>query len=158
MYFFKLIISDVQHILKVLHLWLHFSTFCVWCHVFIFMLILLLFTVAIIAFTIVFFFLICVWAYFVLPPWLYDKESASNAGLGIEHCLGQIPWEWNINPLQYSCSGNSMDRVGLLQYVGSQRIGHDLATKEQQFKLAYLSALQFLPYTWPSCCGFLLGF
>ena len=39
-----------------------------------------------------FFFLICVWAYFVLPPWLYDKESASNAGdSGLNTALGGSP-------------------------------------------------------------------
>ena len=43
---------------------------------------------------------------------------------GWERC----PGEGNGNPLQYSCLENPMDRGGL-QSMGSQRVGHDLATE-----------------------------
>ena len=48
--------------------------------------------------------------------------------------LGRSPGEGNGNPLQHSCLGNSLDREGpsRLQSMGSQRVGHDLATKQQQ--------------------------
>ena len=50
--------------------------------------------------------------------------------------LGQYPVEGNSNPVQYSCLGNSMDRgawlatgrPGVLQFMGSQRVGHDRVT------------------------------
>ena len=37
------------------------------------------------------------------------------------------PGEGNVNPLQYSCLENPMDREepGGLQSMGSQRVGHD---------------------------------
>ena len=44
--------------------------------------------------------------------------------------LGRSPGEGNGNPLQYSCLGNDMDRgAGRLQFMGSQRVRHDLVTK-----------------------------
>ena len=47
---------------------------------------------------------------------------------------GRSPGEGNGNPLQYSCLENSMDREepGRLQSTGSQRIRHDLATKQHE--------------------------
>ena len=39
-----------------------------------------------------------------LPWWLSGKESTCNAG-----DISLIPW---LNPLQYSCLGNPMDRGG----------------------------------------------
>ena len=53
--------------------------------------------------------------------------------------LGRSPGEGNGNPLQYSWLKNPMDREpGGLQSMGSQRIGHDLATKQQQQSLPLL--------------------
>ena len=48
---------------------------------------------------------------FRLPKWLSGKESAYQAGdpgsiLGLE----RSPGEGNVNPFQYSCLGNSMDK------------------------------------------------
>ena len=44
--------------------------------------------------------------------------------------LGRLSGEGNGNPLQYSCLGNPMDRgAGRLQFMGSQRVRHDLVTK-----------------------------
>ena len=57
-----------------------------------------------------------------------------NAGdVGLIPGSGRSPGEGNGNPLQYSCLGNPMDR-SLAGYSpwGSQRVGHDLATKQQQ--------------------------
>ena len=46
---------------------------------------------------------------------------------------GRSPGEGNDDSLQYSCLGNPMDRGAWgLQSMGSQRVGHDLATKQQQ--------------------------
>ena len=60
-------------------------------------------------------------------------ESACNAGdLGLTSGLGRSPGEGNGNPLQYSCLVNPMDREAwLLQFMGSQRVRHHLATKQQ---------------------------
>ena len=46
-----------------------------------------------------------------LPRWLSGKESACRAGdAGLVPWVGRSPGEGNGNPLQYSCSGNPMDR------------------------------------------------
>ena len=48
--------------------------------------------------------------------------------------LGRSPGVGNDNPLQYSCLGNLMDRGAWLATVhGVARVGHNLATKQQQF-------------------------
>ena len=49
--------------------------------------------------------------------------------------LGRCPGEGNGNPLQYSCLGNPMDRGAWQATVhGVQRVGHDLAIKQQQLQ------------------------
>ena len=46
---------------------------------------------------------------------------------------GRSPGEGNGSPLQYSCLGNPMDRgTEDCSPRGQKRIGHDLATKQQQ--------------------------
>ena len=58
---------------------------------------------------------------------------------------GRSPGEGNGNPLRYSCLGNPMDREpgGLCSPWGCKRVGHDLATKQQQQKFNY-TFLSFL--------------
>ena len=47
--------------------------------------------------------------------------------------LGRSPGEGNGNPLQYSSLGNPTDRGAWWATVhGVSRVGHDLATKQQQ--------------------------
>ena len=66
-----------------------------------------------------------------LPTWLRGKESACQKG-----DLGLIPRvekrEVNGNPLQYSCLGNPSwtEEPGWLQFIGSQRVGHELVTEK----------------------------
>ena len=63
-----------------------------------------------------------------------DKESACSAGdLGLIPGLGRCPGEGNDNPLQYSCLGNPLN-IGAwqVQSMGLQRVGNDLAAKQQQ--------------------------
>ena len=56
------------------------------------------------------------------------KESACNAGdLGLIPGLGRSPGEGKDYSLQYSGLENSMD------YMGSQRVGHDQATSTFHF-------------------------
>ena len=54
--------------------------------------------------------------------------------MGLIPRLGRSPGEENDNPLQYSCLGNSMDRGAwrATAHGGSQRVVHNLATKQQQ--------------------------
>ena len=68
-----------------------------------------------------------------LPRWLSGKESACNAGdTGLIPRSGRSPGVGNGNPLQYSCLRNSTaEEPGGLQFRGSQRVEHDLATKQQ---------------------------
>ena len=58
------------------------------------------------------------------------KESACHAGdLSSIPGLGKSPGEGNVNPLQYSCLRNSMDRGA---WWGHKTVGHHLASKQQQ--------------------------
>ena len=65
---------------------------------------------------------------------LVVKNLPANAGdVGSILGLERSPGEGNGNPLQYSCLGNPMDRGAWQTIVlGSQRIRHDLETKQQQ--------------------------
>ena len=47
------------------------------------------------------------------------------------------PGDGNGKPLQFSCLGSPMDREAW-QSMGSQRVGHDLETKQQQFINTYI--------------------
>ena len=60
---------------------------------------------------------------------------------------GRSPGEGNGNPLQYSCLGNPTDREAWQKSMGSQRVGHDLVTKEQQQCIAII--VYFDPYIVP---------
>ena len=55
------------------------------------------------------------------------KESVCHGGhLGSFPGSGKFPGGGHVNPLQYSCLENSMDRGALwLQSMGLQRVGHD---------------------------------
>ena len=68
-----------------------------------------------------------------------SKESTCNAGdLDSIAGLGRFPGERNGNPLQYSCLKNSMDREAWWTTVhGVERVGHDLATEQQQQQYVY---------------------
>ena len=64
------------------------------------------------------------------------KNLPANAGtrgdVGSIPGLGKSPGGGNGNPLQSSCLGNPMDRGAWEAIVhGMQRIGHNLATKQQ---------------------------
>ena len=62
------------------------------------------------------------------------KVSACNAGdLGSIPGSGQFPGEGNGYPLQYSCLEVPWtEDPGGLQSMGSQRVGNNLAMKQQQ--------------------------
>ena len=63
------------------------------------------------------------------------KNLPANTGnAGSIPGLGRSPGEGNGYPLQYSCLMSPVDRdkPGGLQSTGSQRVGQDLATKQQQ--------------------------
>ena len=61
-----------------------------------------------------------------------SKESACNAGdLGSVPGSGISSGEGNGNPFRYSSLENPMnEEPGGLQSIGSQRVGHDLATEQ----------------------------
>ena len=69
------------------------------------------------------------------------KSSPSNAGdAGSIPGLRRSPGEGNGNPVQYSCLGNPMDGgVWQATVPALQRVGPDLATKQQQ--LCYFSKI-----------------
>ena len=52
---------------------------------------------------------------------------------------GRFPGEGNVNPLQYSCLENSMDRgAWWLQSLELQRVRHDPATKPPLYIKTYI--------------------
>ena len=60
------------------------------------------------------------------------KNLPANAGdTGLIPDKRRSPGEGNSNLLQYSCLENTVE-PGLLQSVGSQKVGHDLVTEKQQ--------------------------
>ena len=65
------------------------------------------------------------------------KNPPANAGdVGWIFGSGRSPGEENGNPHQYSCPGKSYGQRSLEGYSprGNQRVGHDLATKQQPHK------------------------
>ena len=70
----------------------------------------------------------------ILPGGSDGEVSAYNAGdLGSIPGSGRSPRKGNGNPFQYSCLGNLMDRRAWWATVhGVARVGHSLATKQQQ--------------------------
>ena len=71
------------------------------------------------------------------PGGSVGKEFTCNAGEpGLIPGLGRSHGEGNGNPLQYSCLENSMDggvKPGELQFMGSQRVGHNWVTDNFTF-------------------------
>ena len=65
---------------------------------------------------------------------LVVNNPPANAGdLGLVPRSGRSPGKENGYPLLYSCLGNSMDRRAWQAIAhGVERVGHDLATKQQQ--------------------------
>ena len=83
-----------------------------------------------------------------LPWWLSDKESIRLLiqETGSICGSGRSPGEGNDNPQQYSCLGNpTTEEPGGLQFMGSQRIGHELVTRQ-------LTEKGFLLIFSPSAC------
>ena len=70
-----------------------------------------------------------------LPWWLGGIEAACNAGdVRSIAGLGKSPGGGNGNPLQYSFRAIPWtEKPGRLESVGSQRVGYNLAAKQQQW-------------------------
>ena len=63
------------------------------------------------------------------PPAKAGNARDAGSILGLGKSLGG----GNGNPLQYSCLGNSIDRMaGGYSPRGRERVGHNLASKQQQ--------------------------
>ena len=77
----------------------------------------------------------CIYVNMGFPDGSVVKNLSANAGdVGLIPGWGRFPWEGNGHPLQYSCLGNPMDRgAWWATALGLQRVGHDLATKLQQW-------------------------
>ena len=66
------------------------------------------------------------------------NPSANAGDLGSIRELGRSPGEGNGNPFQYSFLENPIDRRGWqAQSMGSQRVRHNLVTKQKQ-KVLYI--------------------
>ena len=66
-----------------------------------------------------------------IPGGSVVKNPPANAGsTGLIPESGRSPGEGHGNPLQYSCLKNPWtEEPGGLQFMGSKRVGHDLAIK-----------------------------
>ena len=74
-----------------------------------------------------------------LPRWLSGKESACRYKRhGLDPWLGKIPWRRTWQPTPVFLPGKSHGQGSLAGYSsrGSQRVGHDLATKQEQSRCA----------------------
>ena len=82
-----------------------------------------------------------------LPRWLSGKESTCQAeDMGLTPRWGRSPGEGNVNPLQYSCLGNPIDRRvwrATIHGVARESVGHDLRTKQQQSLMTSIWAALF---------------
>ena len=69
-----------------------------------------------------------------IPGGSVEKNPSASAGdVSPIPGLGRSPGEGNGNSFQISCLGNPMDRgAWWASSMGLQRVGHDLATKQQQ--------------------------
>ena len=66
---------------------------------------------------------------------------------GFDPRVGKVPWRRKCNLLQYSCLENSMDRgawQATVYSIGSQRVRHDLATKQQSYKNKFIFLIKKL--------------
>ena len=93
-----------------------------------------------------------------LPWWLSGKESVHNAwdaaDMGSIPGLGRSPGRGHGNPLQHSWmwvwvnSGSQWwtGRPGVLQFMGSQRVGHDWATELNWTELIHMYKKQRFPF------------
>ena len=64
---------------------------------------------------------------------LQNSLAFGDIGLMLSHSPVQVYGEGNGNPFQYCCLENSMDKGAWWATVhGVVRVGHDLATKQQQ--------------------------
>ena len=85
------------------------------------------------------YFLVFYYEFFILVglSWCFSgKEMACQCRRHrFNPLVRNITEEGNINPLQCSCLGNPMDRRSLADYNswGPQRVGHNLATKQQLY-------------------------
>ena len=61
------------------------------------------------------------------------KPPANEGDVGSIPGSERSPGEGNGNPLQYSGLGIPWTEPGGLQFMGSQRVGHNLRTKQQQY-------------------------
>ena len=77
--------------------------------------------------------------------WVVKNPPANAGDEGLIPGLRRSPGEENDKPLQYSCLGNPMDRgVWWAMSMGSQRVRHDLVTKQQwQILLLVISVINF---------------
>ena len=63
---------------------------------------------------------------------MVENLPAKAGDAGLIPGWGRSPEGGNGNPVQYSCLGNPMDKEpNGLQSTGLQKVGHDLATKQQ---------------------------
>ena len=77
------------------------------------------------------------------------KNPPASAGdAGLIPGLGRSPGKGNGNTLQYSCLGNPMERGAWWATVhGSQRVGHNLVTKEQKQIHSYRTVFDLGTYS-----------
>ena len=79
-----------------------------------------------------------------LPGGSVVKNPPGKAGsAGSIPGLGRSSGEGNVNPLQYSCLGDPMDRGARWAAWDHKRVGHDSATKQQQIALNETENLRY---------------
>ena len=93
-----------------------------------------------------------------LPRWLSGKESASQCRIfkrrGFDPWVGKIPWRRTWQPTPVFLPGKSHEQGSLAGYSpwGCRRVGHDLATQQQEQKSPNVGVILYsLILPKPSC-------
>ena len=74
------------------------------------------------------------------PTWVYidgmgvSREVQEGGDICIHIWVGKIPWKrkWQPTPVSLRRESDGTEEPGRLQSLGSQRVGHDMETKQQQ--------------------------
>ena len=81
-----------------------------------------------------------VYMYVGFPGGSVVKNPPANAGNGDSESspwIGKIPWRRKWQPTPVFLPGKSHEQNRLMGYMGSERVGHDFATKQHQLHILF---------------------
>ena len=91
---------------------------------------------------------VCMYMYTWASPWLSSKRThLPSRRPGFSPWVGKIPWRRKWQPTPVFLLGKSHGQRSLVDSSswGHKRVGHDLATKQQQICLPITEPLCYIP-------------